>query len=80
MEALMPALTAEGFETEHFGGNTFVVQSVPLVFDRIDVEKFLKGLTEEATTADLEREIEVLRHRIGASAACRAAVMAGDSN
>lgn len=78
MEALIPALNAEGFETEHFGGNTFVVQSVPLVFDRLNVEKFLKELAEEVTPADLNREIETLRHRIGASAACRAAVMAGD--
>lgn len=78
MEALIPALNAEGFETEHFGGNTFVVQSVPLVFDRLNVEKFLKELAEEISPAELNREIETLRHRIGASAACRAAVMAGD--
>lgn len=79
MEALIPALSAEGFETEPFGGNTFVVRSVPLVFDRIDVGRFLKELAEEVTPTDLDREIDALRHRIGARAACRAAVMAGDS-
>lgn len=78
MEALIPALNAEGFETEPFGGNTFVVQSVPLMFESLDVGKFLKDLAEETVAEDLDREIDALRHRIGARAACRAAVMAGD--
>lgn len=78
MEALAPALSAEGFETSHFGGETFLVQTVPVVFDRIDVGKFLKELTEDLGPNELQGEIESLRHRIGASAACRAAVMAGD--
>ena len=79
LEALAPALTAEGFETEHFGGGTFVVQSVPVVFEKIDVPAFLRDLVDDVGQGDLGRELDRLRHKIGAMAACRSAVKAGDA-
>lgn len=78
MEMLAPALSAEGFETSHFGGGTFVIESVPVLFERVDVSGFLRDLLDDLGGGDLRREISNLRHKIGARAACRAAVMAGD--
>jgi len=79
LEALCPALTAEGFETEHFGGGTFVVNSVPLIFNKLDVRALLRDLLDETGQGDIRREIDRVRHRIGAMAACRAAIKAGDA-
>ena len=78
MEALAPMLTEEGFETDHFGGGTFVIQSVPVAFEGLNVERFLRELVSEVDRADLKQQMERLRHRIGAMAACRSAIKAGD--
>lgn len=78
MELLAPALTAEGFQTTHFGGSTWLIETVPLVFDKIDACAFVRDLLDELGGADLKAGLELERHRIGARAACRAAVKAGD--
>jgi DNA mismatch repair protein MutL len=79
LEALCPALADEGFDTEHFGGGAFVVNTLPLVFDKLDVRAFIRDLLDETGQGDIQREIGRVRHRIGAMAACRAAVKAGDA-
>ncbi len=79
LEALRGALAEEGFALEPFGGGTFVVQSLPAMFDKMDVVGFLRDLLGEIGQGDVKKQIERLRHRIGAMAACRAAVKAGDS-
>jgi DNA mismatch repair protein MutL len=78
LEALAPALRENGFEIEPFGGNSFLIQSVPLIFDGMHVGAFIRDLLDDVGRSDLGREIAALRHKIGARAACRAAVMAGD--
>jgi DNA mismatch repair protein MutL len=78
MEALLPGLREVGFDVEPFGGGAFIVQAVPVLFDRLDVEAFLRDLLDDAGQGDLPRELARLRERICARAACRAAVKAGD--
>lgn len=81
LELLAPLLTAEGFETEPFGGSTFLVRSVPLVFEGMNVTAFLRDLIGEAqgeSRRELDAAMETLRRKIGAMAACRAAIKAGD--
>src|SRR5690606_13601474 len=61
------------------GENTYVVQSLPVVFERVNVEAFLRDLIDDVGQGDVPRELTRLRERICARAACRAAVMAGDT-
>ena len=78
LEALLPALAEAGFEVSPFGGQTYVVQAIPLLLERLDVAAFLHDLIDEIGQGDLPREMQRLRERICARAACRAAVKAGD--
>ena len=78
LEGLIPALKDAGFDVEPFGGGTFIVQSVPVLFDRMNVPAFLRDLIDDVGQGDLPREMRRLRERITARAACRAAVKSGD--
>ena len=78
LELLAPGLRAAGFEIEPFGGRTWIIQAVPVVFERLDVEAFLRDLIDDVGGGDLPRELTRVREKICARAACRAAVMAGD--
>ncbi len=64
-----------GFELEYFGGNTFAVKTIPLVFGKTKVKELLHDLLAalENNKTILEQK-EVMLTRM----ACRAAVMAGD--
>ena len=77
MEALLPALREVGFDVEPFGGGAFIVQAVPVLFDRLDVPAFVRDLIDDVGQGDLPRELRRLRERICARAACRAAVKSG---
>lgn len=78
IEPLLAPLREAGFEVEPFGGGTFMVQSVPTVFDGLNIEAFVRDLIDDVGQGNLGREIQRLRERICARAACRAAVKAGD--
>ncbi len=78
LQSLIPALGEAGFDVAPFGGQTFVVQAVPVLFDRIDPAAFVRDLIDEIGQGDLPREMRRLRERIQARAACRAAVKSGD--
>jgi DNA mismatch repair protein MutL len=78
LEAVAPELARLGFEVEPFGGNTFVVQALPAAFERLNVEAFIRDLIDDIGQGDLTREMQRLRHKIVARAACRAAVKSGD--
>ncbi|MEK6905109.1 MAG: DNA mismatch repair endonuclease MutL [Nanoarchaeota archaeon] len=64
-----------GFELEHFGGNTFVVKTIPLVFGKVKIKELMHDLLAllENQKSILEKKEEILTRM-----ACRAAVMAGD--
>jgi DNA mismatch repair protein MutL len=67
-------LNKNGFQVEHFGGNTVLIRSVPAVARDVDCEKLLReildGLEREERTVDVER----IRDRLAVSIACRAAI------
>jgi DNA mismatch repair protein MutL len=78
LEPLLAPLREAGFEVEPFGGGTFMVQSVPAVFDGMNIEAFIRDLIDDVGQGNVGREIQRLRERICARAACRAAVKSGD--
>jgi DNA mismatch repair protein MutL len=78
LEMLLPALKTAGFDVEPFGGGTFIVQSIPVLLERLDVPALLRDLIDEVGQGNLPREMRRLRERICARAACRAAVKSGD--
>lgn len=78
LEPLLGPLREAGFEVEPFGGGTFMAQSAPTVFDGLNIEAFVRDLIDDVGQGNLGREIQRLRERICARAACRAAVKSGD--
>ena len=66
-----------GFEIEHFGGHSLIVQSVPMPHQRFDAERCLRetlaALTGDRAPGDAKRH-----ERLAATFACKAAVKAGD--
>jgi DNA mismatch repair protein MutL len=78
MEDLIPALGRSGFEIEPFGNRTFIVQSVPVIFENLNVELFLRDLLDDVGQGNLGKELERTRDKICARASCRSAVKSGD--
>jgi DNA mismatch repair protein MutL len=74
--AQMEVLRAIGFSVEHFGGNQFIVRSLPTVLGRVDPAKAVRVLVEdfEEDETPLATEVEA---RLIARVCKRAAVKAG---
>ncbi len=79
METLVPHLQGLGIEVEHFGGQTFVVRSLPADFDSIDAVALVHDLLDDLEHLGKECEIEVLRDRILTRMACHAAIKSGQA-
>ena len=75
LEEKKEELKTLGFDLEYFGGNSFVVKTIPLVFGKVKVSELLHDLLTmlENNKSILEKKEEILTRM-----ACRAAVMAGD--
>ncbi len=75
LEALLPELTALGFEVESFGPNTFLVRALPALFQQLPPATLLSDLAnaEETTGAPLQgRKEELLARRVCKRAAIKA--------
>jgi len=77
MEELAPLLAELGFETEAFGGHTFVIRSVPVMFDHVDLAVLVGDLLDDLASEGPTRETERLRERVLTRLACHAAIKAG---
>ena len=73
----LPVLTEAGFEAEDFGGGTVLVRACPLILTMEDVRSALTEIAGKLAEGNLTPEPEKLSW-IYHSAACRAAVKAGD--
>ena len=73
---LLPALAAEGFIIEDFGGDAFLVRAVPVVLGRLEdttiIDEIISDLTSEEASVSVSS-----RERITRIVACRGAVKAG---
>ncbi|AMW06686.1 DNA mismatch repair endonuclease MutL [Gemmatimonas phototrophica] len=67
-----------GFDIEHFGGNTLLVNAVPMPHPRFDAERCLRD-TLAAMTGDRNASSHARHERLAATFACKAAIKAGDS-
>jgi DNA mismatch repair protein MutL len=79
MEVLLPQLRELAIEVEHFGGQTFVVRSLPADFDSIDAVALVHDLLDDLERLGAKCEIEVLRDRILTRMACHAAIKSGQA-
>ncbi len=67
-----------GFEIDHFGGKTLLVNAVPMPHPRFDAERCLRD-TLAAMTGDRRASSHARHERLAATFACKAAIKAGDS-
>lgn len=73
---LTDSLTRLGFLIEEFGERSFVVQAVPAVLKKSDIEGLVRDIISDITVYDLEK-IDIMDELVKI-ASCRAAVKSGD--
>lgn len=66
-----------GFEVEGFGGNTLIVNSVPMPHRRFDAERCLRE-TLDTLTGDRVAGTSTRHEHLAATVACKAAIKAGE--
>jgi DNA mismatch repair protein MutL len=76
-EANREYLERLGFEVEGFGGNTLIVNSVPMPHPRFDAERCLRE-TLDALTGDRVAGTATRHEHLAATVACKAAIKAGE--
>jgi DNA mismatch repair protein MutL len=76
-EANRDYLEKLGFEVEGFGGNTLIVNSVPMPHARFDAERCLRE-TLDALTGDRVAGTATRHEHLAATVACKAAIKAGE--
>ncbi|MEO8576192.1 MAG: DNA mismatch repair endonuclease MutL [Gemmatimonadales bacterium] len=77
-EANREYLEKLGYEIEGFGGNTLIVNTVPMPHRRFDAEKCLRE-TLDALTGDRVAGTATRHEHLAATVACKAAIKAGDT-
>lgn len=77
MNRLTPVFEELGLRVEHFGGQTYLVQSVPADLQHINVAAVIADLLDDFEALGRVEQVDVLRDRIITRMACRAAVKAG---
>jgi DNA mismatch repair protein MutL len=76
LETLIPRLDPLGLEVEPFGGNTFVVKSVPVMLDDRNVARIVTEIVEKAVETGLETGLEKVLDECRMVMACHHAVRA----
>jgi DNA mismatch repair protein MutL len=72
----LPQLGDMGFEIESFGGDSFVVQAVPVALSRMAPDLILRDLVEKLPEEETSPRIDLCT-RIAQSASCHDAIKAG---
>lgn len=76
IESLLDDIKNIGFDIENFGDYTFKINSIPVIFENFNGEKFISSLLEEKFK--LKRlDIKELLHNEIAKQACKSAIKAG---
>ncbi|HKS07474.1 MAG TPA: DNA mismatch repair endonuclease MutL [Gemmatimonadaceae bacterium] len=77
-DAHRDVFTALGFEIEGFGGDTLIVNAVPMPHARFDAERCLRE-SLAALAGDRSPSVHARHEKLAATVACKAAVKAGDA-
>ncbi|MCX7765225.1 MAG: DNA mismatch repair endonuclease MutL [Candidatus Sumerlaeia bacterium] len=80
LQKLCPLLQAHGIEIEHFGGQTFVVRSLPAdIAERLDIEGMIFDLLDDLHQVKPPQDLTSLREQIIIRLACHSAVKSGQA-
>jgi DNA mismatch repair protein MutL len=79
MERLGPLFTQLGLKIEPFGGQTYLVQSIPADLPNLDAAAVVADLLDDFESLGKVEQIDILRDRIITRMACRAAIKAGQN-
>lgn len=74
----LPAFAAAGWEIEAFGGESFVVRSIPAVLVKKPYEQILRDMVDELVHQTISRRLLVQQDHVTITNACKMAVKAGD--
>ncbi len=74
----LPAFAAAGWEIETFGGESFVVRSIPAVLVKKPYEQILRDMVDELVHQTISRRLLVQQDHVTITNACKMAVKAGD--
>jgi len=67
-----------GFSLEHFGGNTYIIRHIPVIFKGRKIEKIIKDMLSDLADERGIKTIDTTSKRMLSFLSCRAAVKAGD--
>lgn len=72
------SFTASGWEIAPFGGESFVVRSIPAMLSKKPYEKILRDMVDELVNQSISRRLLVMQEHVTITNACKMAVKAGD--
>ncbi|MCW3052587.1 MAG: mismatch repair protein MutL, partial [Chthonomonadales bacterium] len=74
----LPTFATAGWEIEAFGGESFVVRSIPAVLVKKPYEQILRDMVDELVHQTISRRLLVQQDHVTITNACKMAVKAGD--
>ena len=77
-ERIIAALGEVGFEVDEFGGRSLAVRAVPEALLGADITALVRDMVDEIATGGKSARMDELRDALRRTAACHAAVKAGD--
>lgn len=78
LEERLEEVQSVGFELESFGGDAYVVRSIPAALRGKDPIKYLKDLIDELVESSVTRKLVPTREQIWIMSSCKMAVKSGD--
>jgi DNA mismatch repair protein MutL len=76
LEYFIPDLLKAGFEIEPFGGNTYVIKTVPSILSDCDAGKIIREISEKAVSKDYSKRVSELLDESLILMACHGAIRA----
>ena len=67
-----------GLELENFGGGTYILRTVPVIFKKTQSREFLENLISDLLNHAKINSLDKMKHEIISTMACKAAIKAGD--
>lgn len=74
----LEVLSRTGLEVEHFGGDTFVIKSVPTALSNKNIRGLVRDIADELAHSGRTKSIDELMERLFSRMACHSAVEGGD--